>query len=283
MLGRTRETCSSGLQGTYEETLINTANQKSGLNEAILGNINDGGNPEDNAKRIARLLREGANSIIDEAAAAEKAAQFEGQEIEDILAKRTSKRNVASKAGSTFSVASFRAEGERPKNDASFWQDLLPEAVKAHQVAEANKHLVHGPRVRKRVNYSEPASVREKDEARFHLLRCSCSLPHSQHAVRCRQLVPSSSSLPHELDHAVSRLSGLFVGAASQEMAGGCPECAALVLVALCTVEQVALCAGCPGGRQVEYSSFVGPVFRMRHPTIGIFLDLPPATGWPGN
>ena len=148
------------VQGTYEETLINTANRKSGLNEAILGNINEAGNPEDNAARIARLLREGANSIVDEAAAAEKAAQFEGQKIDDILAQRTSKRNMANKAGSTFSVASFRAgDGDGAAtvgNDATFWQDLLPDAVKAHQQAEANKFVVEGKRQRRTINYREP-------------------------------------------------------------------------------------------------------------------------------
>ena len=154
------------MQGTYEETLINTANQKSGLNEAILGNINACGNPEDNAARIARLLREGANSIVDESAASEAAAKFEGQEVDDILAQRTSKRNIANKAGSTFSVASFRAHDTHGQgantsggDDASFWRDLLPDAVKAHQEAEANKNLVHGPRVKQRVNYREPERV----------------------------------------------------------------------------------------------------------------------------
>lgn len=154
------------MQGTYEETLINTANQKSGLNEAILGNINAGGNPEDNAKRIARLLREGANSIADESVAAEKAEQFAGQDIEDILSKRTSKRNVANKAGNTFSVASFRAEGQPQTDDASFWQDLLPEAVKAHQAAEKSKNLMSGPRVRKRINYREPGAAPAVDDVR---------------------------------------------------------------------------------------------------------------------
>ena len=159
------------VQATYEETLINTANQKSGLNEAILGNINAAANPEDNAARIATLLREGANLIRNEEAAEEKAAQFEGQTIDDILSSRTSKRNMATKAGSTFSVASFRAGSDdvdagdgagntNPGDDAAFWQDLLPEAVKAHQAAEASKFLVAGPRRRRKVNYRDPGHVR---------------------------------------------------------------------------------------------------------------------------
>jgi ribosomal protein L12E/L44/L45/RPP1/RPP2 len=152
------------MQGTYEEALITTANQKSGLNEAILGNINiDNGNPEDNAKRIARLLQEGAHSITtDEATANANASIFEGQDIDSILKQRTSKRCISNKTGSSFSVASFRAGGGAPTDGdaANFWQDLLPEAVKAHQKAAREKNLVRGPRVRRKVNYREPRGAR---------------------------------------------------------------------------------------------------------------------------
>jgi Domain of Unknown Function (DUF1087) len=145
-------------RSTYEETLINTANHKSGLNEAILGNINLEGNPEENAKRIASLLRDGANLLkVDETESAARAAQFQQQDIGDILAQRTSKRTLASKAGSTFSTASFQAHqsGGQPVDDARFWSELLPEAVKAHQETERNKNLVQGKRRRKHVNYRD--------------------------------------------------------------------------------------------------------------------------------
>jgi Domain of Unknown Function (DUF1087) len=145
-------------RSTYEETLISTANHKSGLNEAILGNINLGSNPEDNAKRIASLLRDGANLLMaDEQESVTRAAQFEQQDIGEILAQRTSKRTLASKAGSTFSTASFQAHqaGGQQVDDARFWSELLPEAVKAHQEAERNKNLVHGKRRRKNVNYRD--------------------------------------------------------------------------------------------------------------------------------
>ena len=72
-------------KGTYEEQLLSTANQKYGLNEAILGNINAVGNPEDNAKRIAELLRNGAYSLLNDGGAA--AAQTEEFEREDIQAR----------------------------------------------------------------------------------------------------------------------------------------------------------------------------------------------------
>lgn len=140
-----------------------SANQKSGLNEAILGNA-DGISPEDNAKRISRLLQEGAHSITtDDATADANASAFEGQDINSILAQRTSKRCIAAKAGSSFSVASFRAGGGAPADGdaANFWQDLLPEAVKAHQKAEREKNLIRGPRVRRRVNYREPRNARD--------------------------------------------------------------------------------------------------------------------------
>lgn len=67
------------MQNTYEETLINAANQKSGLNEAVLGNIGGSGDPEKNAARIARLLREGAHSLVDERAANAASDAFQQQ------------------------------------------------------------------------------------------------------------------------------------------------------------------------------------------------------------
>lgn len=104
-------------KNTYEEQLLETANRKYGLNEAILGNINSAvGNPEDNAKRIAQLLKDGAFSIIaddkDESggdgAGTSKGDAFAREDIDAILASRTSKRSMANKAGNTFSVASFK-------------------------------------------------------------------------------------------------------------------------------------------------------------------------------
>ena len=97
-------------KGTYEEQLLNSANRKYGLNEAILGNINTASNPEDNAKRIAELLKNGAYSIMGDADAAEKEAdEFEKADINDILSRRTTKRNIANKAGNSFSVATFNS------------------------------------------------------------------------------------------------------------------------------------------------------------------------------
>jgi hypothetical protein len=54
------------LQNTYEESLINVANRKGGLNEAILGNLASGSSedPQENAAVISRLLKEGAHSLL---------------------------------------------------------------------------------------------------------------------------------------------------------------------------------------------------------------------------
>eukprot|EP00892_Ulva_mutabilis_P002486 jgi/Ulvmu1/12238/UM086_0029.1 len=168
-IGQTKEVTIYRLvtQKTYEEQLVNVANQKSGLNEAILGNLGPGDDPEKNAARIARLLREGAHSLLDERAADAAAEAFQEQDIGDILAQRTSRRVIQSggKSGGTFSVASFRADGaaagttDAAGNDASFWRDLLPEAVKAHRDAEARKHVVDGKRSRRKVNYGEGRSA----------------------------------------------------------------------------------------------------------------------------
>lgn len=169
-------------RSTYEQTLIETANHKSGLNEAILGSTHLDGNPEDNAKRIAALLRDGANVLqAGEGESAECAAQFQQQDIGEILAQRTSKRTIASKAGGTFSTAVFQARSEdggggRKVEDANFWSDLLPEAVKAHQEAERNKHLVEGKRKRKAVSYFDS----DQDQVRpgsTPCALCTCSFP----------------------------------------------------------------------------------------------------------
>ena len=54
------------LQNTYEESLINVANKKGGLNEAILGNLasSNSEDPHENAAMISRLLKEGAHSLL---------------------------------------------------------------------------------------------------------------------------------------------------------------------------------------------------------------------------
>jgi hypothetical protein len=58
--------CSARMQNTYEESLINVANKKGGLNEAILGNLasSNAEDPHENAAMISRLLKEGAHSLL---------------------------------------------------------------------------------------------------------------------------------------------------------------------------------------------------------------------------
>ena len=58
--------CALRLQSTYEESLVNVANKKGGLNEAILGNLasSTSEDPHENAAMISRLLKEGAHSLL---------------------------------------------------------------------------------------------------------------------------------------------------------------------------------------------------------------------------
>ena len=82
----------------------------SGLDEAILGNMG-GSDPEKDGKRITDLLKHGAHAIIgqDEAKARDEES-FAKEDIDAILAGRTEKRQIGSRAGNTFSTATFAVQ-----------------------------------------------------------------------------------------------------------------------------------------------------------------------------
>lgn len=71
-----------------------------------------------------------------------------------ILTGRTEKRQIGSRAGNTFSVATFAvddkpragrpgqaAKQQQEETNREFWESLLPEAVAAHDEQVRNQHL----------------------------------------------------------------------------------------------------------------------------------------------
>ena len=134
-IGQTREVKIYRLLAdrTYEQAIYDAASKKYGLDEAILGGL--GGGPAD-AKRIASLLRDGAMALGDAAAADEAAAAFAAEDIDSILANRTSRHTLAGRAGNTFSVATF-GHATSDAGDRDFWATVLPDAVAAHDAAQA--------------------------------------------------------------------------------------------------------------------------------------------------
>ena len=80
-----------------------------GLDEAILGSMN-AKDPEQNAAKIAALLQNGAHALVGEAASTKASEDFANADISEILAQRTEKRQIGSRAGNTFSTAQFTAE-----------------------------------------------------------------------------------------------------------------------------------------------------------------------------
>ena len=149
---------------TYEQSVFETASRKYGLDEAILGTMEDAaavvaaaakagkragalkgtagaaataGNAtasaanngaadvEADAARIAALLKHGAHAIFNskdgddggDAAANGTADAFASEDIDSILRGRTEKRQIGSRAGNSFSVATFAAEKEEEEED----------------------------------------------------------------------------------------------------------------------------------------------------------------------
>ncbi len=81
-----------------------------GLDEAILGGMNVT-NPEENGANIAELLRNGAHKqMAKEEVKAKEGEAFANEDITEILAQRTEKRQIGSRAGNTFSTAQFNAD-----------------------------------------------------------------------------------------------------------------------------------------------------------------------------
>lgn len=78
-----------------------------GLDEAILGNMQSSGDPEQDHKRIADLLKNGAHTLHQDNEANQEDAKFEQESIDAILNGRTEKRQLGSRKGNTFSTANF--------------------------------------------------------------------------------------------------------------------------------------------------------------------------------
>jgi len=155
-------------KNTYEESVFKISSKKCGLEEAILSGIGAGsvvGDPEADSKKIADLLKRGTHCLGDdlggggEQRAATATDAFAAEDIDEILAGRTEKRQIGNRAGNTFSMATFAADqmgGNEETNDPNFWANLLPEAVAAHVAAAAMpKEIILAPRQRKNVNYKE--------------------------------------------------------------------------------------------------------------------------------
>lgn len=88
-----------------------------GLDEAILGSMNSD-DPEQSGAHIADLLKNGAHThIAKEETKAKDGEAFANEDITEILAQRTEKRQIGSRAGNTFSTAQFAAE--EPQVDLS--------------------------------------------------------------------------------------------------------------------------------------------------------------------
>ncbi|KAL3151223.1 hypothetical protein ABBQ38_013064 [Trebouxia sp. C0009 RCD-2024] len=168
---------------TYEQQVFECSSRKYGLDEAILGSMNSCGDPEQDGKKIADLLKYGAHSLVgreDDAKQEEEA--FAAENIDQILAGRTEKRQIGNRKGNTFSTATFSSNevttrymplsvsrgqsayfimlscGDAAgKNDRDYWAQLMPDAVNDHDqlMAAARAPQVLAPRRRKAVNYNE--------------------------------------------------------------------------------------------------------------------------------
>ena len=68
-------------------------------------------NPEQSSAHIADLLKNGAHvHVAKDDAKAQEGEDFAKEDITEILAQRTEKRQIGSRAGNTFSTAQFAAE-----------------------------------------------------------------------------------------------------------------------------------------------------------------------------
>ena len=67
-------------------------------------------NPEENSANIAELLKNGAHKqMVKEEVKVKEGEAFANEDIAEILAQRTEKRQIGSRAGNTFSTAQFNA------------------------------------------------------------------------------------------------------------------------------------------------------------------------------
>ncbi|KAL4423047.1 hypothetical protein ABPG77_002081 [Micractinium sp. CCAP 211/92] len=154
-------------KSTYEENVFQISSRKYGLDEAILGGLgaSDSGNPEDDSRKIAELLKHGAHCLQAPEAANEQSGAFAAEGIDEILQGRTEKRQIGGRAGNTFSVATFAvgpSAGGEAGNDRSYWTALLPGAAEEHEQRLAAKRapVILAPRQRKQVDYKSQLTGR---------------------------------------------------------------------------------------------------------------------------
>ncbi|KAG2455048.1 hypothetical protein HYH02_000873 [Chlamydomonas schloesseri] len=188
-IGQTKEVTVYRLisNDTYEMALFSSASRKYGLDEAVLG-FAAGTDPEADSARIADLLRNGAHGLLgDMEAGAKKGEAFAGEDINQILEGRTERRQIGSRAGNTFSVATFvvddaagtgggggggdglpprrRGRGAAAAEDEAekeYWRALLPDAVANHENRAPEAAVVLGPRKRTKVCYNVDAALKKR-------------------------------------------------------------------------------------------------------------------------
>ena len=66
--------------------------------------------PEQSSAKIAALLQNGAHALIVDEGNTKASEDFANADINDILAQRTEKRQIGSRAGNTFSTAQFAVD-----------------------------------------------------------------------------------------------------------------------------------------------------------------------------
>ena len=157
-------------KATYEQSLFETSSKKYGLDEAVLGGGEGGfgaGKAKEDAKKINELLKYGVHGALRDASG-EEARAFAEEDIDSILHNRAEHRAIGSRAGNTFSTATFNVGDAKDIDVESekFWEEMLPEAVKRREEEAANdaawgvdaRFRVQGPRKRAKIGmYKEGA------------------------------------------------------------------------------------------------------------------------------
>ena len=162
-------------RNTYEREMFDKASKKLGLDRAVLTNVGAGAKIEaaqtkEEIQKVDELLRVGAYDLFS-AEAEENAQKFQEEDIDAILARRTTvvKHDGDGEAVSNpFSKASFVTSDDNKMdvNDPDFWDKLLPDAANA-----PDPLLTLGPRQRKGVarfqdtqKWDEAPELEEEEE-----------------------------------------------------------------------------------------------------------------------